>query len=274
MLQMMMVYIVLLQVVLSTNEEENIIYSQWIEKILSPYDDVDMIVSGGISNFTESVMKREYGNILDDPHICKVRESYVSPEVLGEWYTNPNIIRSSLLFWLFDNNKKLKEWGSAIIVGYGGDLYGEDEEFEVGLTSSNAINRKIPSEFLKDIVDERIHVSSSTYYKERITEETKKIVEKYKTKCNPKNKRLVKRDSRCDKEINIQHGHGGYECGYNGEWSTKCVLSYCDSGYKFDYINNKSIEDGCVYQQNQSNGTPRMKINMFLIIIGIITLIL
>ncbi|GAT99008.1 hypothetical protein CL6EHI_031950 [Entamoeba histolytica] len=331
-----------IQVVFSTNEEENVIYSQWIEKILSAYDDVDMIVSGRISNFTESVMKREYGNILDDPHICRVRESYVSPEVLGEWYTNPNIIKyddvehkvsqPSVMKWepmkLMRKPRKpteivvytdplcysgcstitkgLKEWGSAIIVGYGGDIYGEDKEFEVGLTSSNAINvndidednilkqygyslkisllerykhnynynENIPIEFLTDVVDERIRVSSSTYYRERITEETKKIVEKYKTKCNQKNKRLVKRDSRCDKEINIQHGHGGYECGDNGEWSTKCVLAYCDSGYKFDYINNKCIEDVCVYPPNPSNGAQRMTINIFLIIIGIITLIL
>ena len=31
-----------------------------------------------------------------------------------------------------------------------------------------------------------------------------------KTKWNQKNKRIVKRDERCDKEINIKHG--GYEC--------------------------------------------------------------
>ncbi|EMD45715.1 Hypothetical protein EHI5A_066210, partial [Entamoeba histolytica KU27] len=235
-----------IQVVFSANDEEKSIYSQWIEKILSPYDDVDMIVSGRISNFTESIMKREYGNILYDPYTCKVRESYVSPEVLGEWYTNPNIInygdiehkvsQPSVMKWeqmkLMRKPRKpteivvytdplcysgcstlakgLKEWGSAIIVGYGGDIYGTDEEFEVGLSSSNAIyvsdidkdnilkqygynlkisllerykhnynyNENIPSEFLTDIVDERIHVSSSVYNRDEIIkEETKKIVE-------------------------------------------------------------------------------------------------
>ncbi|EDS88978.1 hypothetical protein CL6EHI_077760 [Entamoeba histolytica] len=135
--------------------------------------------------------------------------------------------------------KGLKEWGGAIIVGFDGDPYGKDEEFEVGLSPSNNIrsiteidsnnifkqygyklgltvretcrfnynyNETIPREFLTDIIDERVNIYqfSNDNIKE-FEEETKKIVEKYKTKCNPKNKRLVKRDEKCDEEINKKH---------------------------------------------------------------------
>ncbi|EDR24185.1 hypothetical protein EDI_118590 [Entamoeba dispar SAW760] len=111
-------------------------------------------------------------------------------------------------------------------------------------------NENIPREFIKDIVDERVNIYPYVIGDEIIEEfeeETKKIIEKYQTKCNPKNKRLVKIDNKCDKEINIKHGHGGYECGDKGEWSTKCVLAYCDSGYKFDYNKNKCVKGICAY---------------------------
>ncbi|GAT99419.1 hypothetical protein CL6EHI_013440 [Entamoeba histolytica] len=130
-------------------------------------------------------------------------------------------------------------------------------------------NETIPREFLTDMIDERVNIYQFSNYKiNEFAEQTKKIIEKYQTKCNPKNKRLVKRDSKCDNEINIEHGHGGYECGDNGEWSSKCVLAYCDEGYKFDYINNKCIKGIC------SSGMPIMTVNLVMIILGIITLIL
>ncbi|EDR21749.1 hypothetical protein EDI_337910 [Entamoeba dispar SAW760] len=202
--------------------------------------------------------------------------------------------------------KVLKECGCAILVGFDGDSYGKDDEFEVGLSPSNNIpninnidedsilkqygynlgltvietyrfnyeyDESIPREFLTDMIDERVNIYQFDQTEKVIKEfeeETKKIVEKYQTKCNPKNKRLVKRDEKCDKEINIEHGHGGYECGDNGEWSTKCVLSYCDEGYKFDYNNNKCIEDVCVYPPTESesdNGTLSMTVNLVMIII-------
>ncbi|EDR29458.1 hypothetical protein EDI_016870, partial [Entamoeba dispar SAW760] len=322
--------------------------SRWVEKVISPYDDINTIYSGRISDFTEATMKTRTGMILYDPETCEVREKGINPQTLGEWYTNPKIIKygdvehkvtqpSIMKFEikkLMKNPRKpteivvytdsfcysacssvtkgLKEWGGAIIVGYDGDPNGKDEEFEVGLSPTNVIglndfepnnifkqygykvgisfmesyrykysyDESIPREFLTDMIDERVNIYQFDQTEKVITEfeeETKKIVEKYQTKCNPKNKRLVKRDEKCDKEINIEHGHGGYECGDNGEWSTKCVLSYCDDGYKFDYINNKCIEDVCVNPPTDSesdDGTPSMTVNLVMIIIGIITLIL
>ncbi|GAB1221259.1 hypothetical protein ENUP19_0076G0017 [Entamoeba nuttalli] len=102
------------------------------------------------------------------------------------------------------------------------------------------------------MIDERVNIYQFSNDKiKEFEEETKKII-----------------------KINIEHGHGGYECGDNGEWSTKCVLAYCDDGYKFDYINNKCIEDVCVYPPNPSNGTRDMRINLFIMIIGIMMIIL
>ncbi|EDR22410.1 hypothetical protein EDI_039100 [Entamoeba dispar SAW760] len=315
--------------------------SRWVEKIISPYDDVDFIGSLRVSDFTEVIIKTGMGTGLYDPETCEVREKGINPQTLGEWYTKPKIIKygdvehkvsqPSLdkggMMKLMKNPRKpteivvytdsfcysacslvtkgLKEWGGAILVGYDGDPNGKDEEFEVGLSPTSVIglneidkdniftqygyelgisvtetyrfnyeyNESIPREFLTDMIDERVNIYSDPDIIDIFEEETKKIIEKYQTKCNPKNKRLVKRDEKCDKEINIEHGHGGYECGDNGEWSTKCVLAYCDDGYKFDYINNKCIEDVCVYPPTD-DGTPSMTVNLVMIIIGIITLIL
>ncbi|EDS88707.1 hypothetical protein EHI_061140, partial [Entamoeba histolytica HM-1:IMSS] len=319
-------------------------YSQWIEKILSPYDDVNYIVSLRESDYTKHMLKTGFAVNLYDPKTCQQRRSkwtsiipIINSFPLGGWYSNPNIIkygdvehkvtqpsiqvfpkmklmkhpRKPTEIVVYTDSfcysacslvtKGLKEWGGAILVGFDGDPYGKDEEFEVGLSPTNVIesvpllphiwmevygynlgisvgetyrynyeyNETIPREFLTDMIDERVNIYQFSNYKiNEFAEQTKKIIEKYQTKCNPKNKRLVKRDSICDKEINIKHGHGGYECGDNGEWSTKCVLSYCDSGYKFDYINNKCIKDIC------SNGVPISIINVSMVIIGIIALIL
>ncbi|EAL42817.2 hypothetical protein CL6EHI_076380 [Entamoeba histolytica] len=320
------------------------IYSQWIEKILSPYDDVNYIVSLRESDYTKHRLKTGFAVNLYDPKTCQQRRSkwtsiipIINSFPLGDWYSKPNIIkygdvehkvtqpsievfpkkklmkhpRNPTEIVVYTDpycysacscvTKGLKEWGGAILVGFDVDPYGKDEEFEVGLSPTDVIEsvpllphiwmevygynlrisvgekyrynyeykETIPREFLTDMIDERVNIYQFSNYKiNEFAEQTKKIVEKYKTKCNPKNKRLVKRDSICDKEINIEHGHGGYECGDNGEWSTKCVLAYCDSGYKFDYINNKCIKGIC------SSGMPIMTVNLVMIILGIITLIL
>ena len=72
-----------------------------------------------------------------------------------------------------------------------------------------------------------------------------KILKKYETQCNPKNKKLVKVTNKCDYTFENNYTHGGYECGDDGYWSTKCVASYCDLGYIFDYAQGKCIIDYC-----------------------------
>ena len=57
--------------------------------------------------------------------------------------------------------------------------------------------------------------------------------------CNPKNKKLVLVNDECYNIFENNYTHGGYICGDNGRWSKKCVPSYCDPGYIFNYTSNK-----------------------------------
>ena len=55
----------------------------------------------------------------------------------------------------------------------------------------------------------------------------------------------MKVTNECDKYFENKYTYGGYECDTNGKWSTKCVPSYCDLGYIFDYEKGKCIYDKC-----------------------------
>lgn len=111
----------------------------------------------------------------------------------------------------------------------------------------NPKDLKIPIEFDINPVDEKVDIyeifserNYNTFIQEGI-----KILTKYKTNCNPKNKRLVLVDNECDIFFENNYTHGGYECGDDGNWSKKCVPSYCDIGYIFDHIKKKCIIDIC-----------------------------
>ena len=108
-------------------------------------------------------------------------------------------------------------------------------------------NMEKPLEYDVFPVDERVQ-----YYKYFNDENyndyiniSKTILKKYKTKCNPKNKKLLLITSECDKEFDNKYTHGGYECGENGNWTKKCVASYCDLGYIFDHNKKKCVVDTC-----------------------------
>ncbi|GAB1223890.1 hypothetical protein ENUP19_0163G0048 [Entamoeba nuttalli] len=51
------------------------IYSQWIEKILLPYDDVNYIVSMRESDYTNYMLKTGFAVNLYDPQTCQERRS-------------------------------------------------------------------------------------------------------------------------------------------------------------------------------------------------------
>ena len=72
-----------------------------------------------------------------------------------------------------------------------------------------------------------------------------KIFEKYKTHCNPNNKKLLLLTDNCDGKFENNYTHGGYMCGDDGIWTKICVPSYCDIGYIFDHISNKCVIDIC-----------------------------
>ena len=116
-------------------------------------------------------------------------------------------------------------------------------------------NLSIPLEYVITPVDE-----SQPFYKEFSDENykdfiklAKNIHQKYKTECNPKNKKLVKVSSECDKYFENNYTHGGYECGDDGKWSNKCVPSYCDLEYMFDYNESRCVKDYCSDLRKEEN---------------------
>ena len=108
-------------------------------------------------------------------------------------------------------------------------------------------NSTIPLEYDIDLPDEKTNLyqklTGDTY--NIFVNESKKIFEKYKTQCNPDNKKLIKYTEECDKVFGNNYTHGGYECGSDGKRSTKCVVSNCDSGYYLDRNNNQCIRHVC-----------------------------
>ena len=179
--------------------------------------------------------------------------------------------------------KYLKENGGAIIAQYLGNPQKKNEKFDISQSPSpifmsstislfskenykkllkeyecelqlpgiqsfhNSSNAKTPLEYEISLPDEQSEIyevfDDDNY--DKFIKNAKSIFEKYKTKCNPHNKKLVNISQECDKQFNNNYTHGGYECGDNGEWSDKCVPSYCDMGYSFDEINKKCIKDVC-----------------------------
>lgn len=130
---------------------------------------------------------------------------------------------------------------------------------------------QVPLEFLVTPVDEKVNLyinkdlknpqdlmDSSIY--EPFVDEALKYFEKYKTQCNPNNKKLLLITSECDGKFK-EHVHGGYECDENGFWTKNCVPSYCDIGYIFDFEKKECIENVC---------NPNNNVLVFLIILIII----
>ena len=108
-------------------------------------------------------------------------------------------------------------------------------------------NMKIPLEYVitpVDEVEEFYEYYSDNNY-DKFISIAKKIFNKYKKECNPKNKKLVLVNSECDKIFKNNYTHGGYECGDDGKWSSNCIPSYCDIGYIFDHAKNECIIDAC-----------------------------
>ena len=130
----------------------------------------------------------------------------------------------------------------------------------------------IPLEYKINLIDERVELYNGYYddHYDNYISEAKKIFEKYKTKCNPKNKNLILINEKC--KFSDKHMHGGYECSGNGFWSNKCVASYCDNGYYFDSINNKCIEDICIRNDKKNYNYKKWAI-IFGVLFGIFLII-
>ena len=107
----------------------------------------------------------------------------------------------------------------------------------------------IPLEYQINEIDERVEIYNGyndNKYQDFI-DEALKIFQKYKIRCNPKNKNLLFITEDCI--FKEPHLHGGYECGEDGFWSKKCIPSYCDNGYLYDKRENKCIKDICIKEK-------------------------
>ena len=102
---------------------------------------------------------------------------------------------------------------------------------------------KNPLEYSVTPIDEKVEIYQDFNYEtyQTFIDEAKKILEKYKIECNPKNKKLVFVTYECDNKFENNYTHGGYECGDDGKWTNKCIPSYCDDGYVFSYEIKKCV---------------------------------
>ena len=138
-----------------------------------------------------------------------------------------------------------------------------------------------PLEYDISPVDEIVDIYEPLIDYDLFINESLQIFEKYQTKCNPNNKKLIFITNACDGKFGNSYTHGGYECGNDGVWTKTCVASYCDDGYIFDHINKKCIIDICSELEMKPEKEDRdenisnnyMVIIIFAIIVGIIIII-
>ena len=123
---------------------------------------------------------------------------------------------------------------------------------------------QIPLEFQIHEIDERFEFYqkySDDFYNDFL-EHSKYIFNKYKTECNPKNKRLLFITDECVFEDKMMHG--GYECGDDGKWTKKCIPSYCDNGYDYDKKTNKCLENICLVKEIEQMEKENTALNLFI----------
>ena len=86
-------------------------------------------------------------------------------------------------------------------------------------------NLSIPLEYTITPVDEisQIYEYFNEESYDKFVSSAKEIINKYKTECNPDNKKLLLIDENCDKSFKNNYTHGGYQCGSDGKWNKKNV---------------------------------------------------
>ena len=190
-------------------------------------------------------------------------------------YTNGNVVSTSAVFI-----KTFQHYGAGIVAGFFGNPHKNNIPFDSAQSTSDLMEQKrlttrcprgyqkelikrynftfyipenqyfygdfdfkFPLEYSVTPVDERVEIfqyfKTSSY--QMFIDEAKKIFDKYKTQCNPKNKKLVLVNGECNNKFENSFTHGGYECGDDGKWTNKCIPSYCDPGNVFNYTSNKCV---------------------------------
>ena len=137
-------------------------------------------------------------------------------------------------------------------------------------------NLSHPLEYEVTPVDEIVNFYYSLIQPDydELAEHALNILERYKTNCNPKNKKLLLLTDKCDGKFKNSYTHGGYVCGDDGKWTQTCVASYCDIGYIFDHVKKECIIDACSDPIESSNPKKNYFKIVILIVIPIIVLIL
>ena len=127
-------------------------------------------------------------------------------------------------------------------------------------TFYNPENLSRPLEYEVTPVDEKADIFEQINFNnyENFINESLKVINKYKNRCNPKNRKLFLISNECNGKFENNYTHGGYICGSDGNWTKTCVASYCDIGYIFDHNKNKCVIDIC---------TDKTSDNFFLYII-------
>jgi hypothetical protein len=109
---------------------------------------------------------------------------------------------------------------------------------------------------------------------DELAEHALTILEKYKTNCNPKNKKLLLFTDKCDGKFKNSNTHGGYVCGEDGKWTETCVASYCDIGYIFDHVKKECIIDACSDRIEPPNTKKNYFKTVILIVVPIIIILI
>jgi len=201
--------------------------------------------------------------------------------------------------------KYVQYYGGAIIAGFFGDPNSKNVIFDSGQSASSIfyndtlyfisksyrilndkynismnmpgnqyffddLNLNIPLEYLVFPVDERVdifHPFKDIYY-DTFIKEALKILDKYKTRCNPNNKKLIYLSDKCKNQFENDYTFGGYECDDNGFWSNKCIAMHCDIEYVFNHQLNK-----CVLRKKNIDFLLIKKILLIIIFILIIIIL-
>jgi len=107
-----------------------------------------------------------------------------------------------------------------------------DEKVNIYLNNLNILN---PSSLFNDKENFEVFINESL-----------RIFQEYKGRCNPKNRKLLLITDECKGKFGNEYTHGGYACSESGSWDrTTCIPSYCDIGYIFDHTHKKCIVEAC-----------------------------
>ena len=275
-------------------------FKEWIQQI--GYTDTETCEN--ITNVTSFMNGKtyNYGNIIGNAHrrtkmfdLAKkddvIKITNIREKLLKQNLKNPTDIIIFTDSFAYSSTglfiKSLQYSGGAITVGFNGNPFLSDKEFDAGqapsptntfedtkdvqdleslgfiiggLTWAEQFNhdypddKSMPLEYQFYPVDERVNIYDS-YSDDKydvFIEKAKEIFKKYNDngECNANNQRLfLENDTECYKFEDDEHAHGGYVCGADGKWTKICKKYYCDIGYYYNRYEGKCLPDPCLINE-------------------------